>query len=45
MKTLILAAFATLNLGIGVANAQSLSHSAASRQRTGSQHNWLNGGS
>jgi hypothetical protein len=28
MKNLILAAIATLSLGIGVANAQSLSHSA-----------------
>jgi hypothetical protein len=44
MKTMILAAFAGLSLGIGVANAQSLSHNAAPQQRTGNQHNWLNGG-
>ncbi len=41
---MILAAFATLSFGIGVANAQSLSHDAAPQQRTGNQHNWLNCG-
>jgi hypothetical protein len=44
MKTMILAAFAALSVGVGVANAQSLSHNAAPQQRTGNQHNWLNGG-
>jgi hypothetical protein len=44
MKTMIFEAFAALNLGIRVANAQSLSDSAASRQRTGNKYNWLNGG-
>jgi hypothetical protein len=32
MKNLMLAALATLSLGIGVANAQSLSHSAPPAQ-------------
>jgi len=44
MRTMILAVSAALRLGIGVANAQSLSHNAAPQQRTGNQHNWLNGG-
>ena len=44
MKTMILTAFAALSLGIGVTNAQSLSHNAAPQPRTGDQHNWLNGG-
>lgn len=42
MKTMILAALAALSLGIGVTNAQSLSHNSAPQQRTGNQHNWMN---
>ena len=42
MKTMILAAFAALSLGVGVANAQSLSHSAPSH--SANQYNWLAGG-
>ena len=34
MKNLILAAIATLSLGMGVASAQSLSHSAPSTQHS-----------
>jgi hypothetical protein len=34
MKNLILAAFATLSLGLGVANAQSLSHAAPAQTNT-----------
>jgi hypothetical protein len=34
MKNLILAAIATLSLGMGVANAQSLSHSAPPAQHS-----------
>jgi hypothetical protein len=34
MKNLILAAIATLSLGLGVANAQSLSHSAPPAHQT-----------
>ena len=41
MKTMILAALAALSLGIGITNAQSLSHNAAPQQRTGNQHNWM----
>ncbi len=38
MKNLILAAIATLSLGLGVANAQSLSHAAPPAQN-GLQYN------
>jgi hypothetical protein len=44
MKAMILAALAALSLGIGVTNAQSQSHNGAPQQRTGNQHNWMNGG-
>jgi hypothetical protein len=40
MKNLILAALATLSLGIGVANAQSLSHAAPAVQHNTSA--WSN---
>jgi hypothetical protein len=43
MKKLILATFAVLSLGAGVANAQSLSHSATPQQ-TGNHYNWVAGG-
>jgi hypothetical protein len=34
MKNLILAAFASLSLGLGVANAQSLSHAAPAQHNS-----------
>ncbi len=43
MKTMILAAFAALSLGVGAANAQSMSHSAPAQQQ-GNQFNFLQGG-
>lgn len=43
MKKIIFAALAVLSLGVGAANAQSMSHSAPSRQNT-SQNNWMSGG-
>jgi hypothetical protein len=43
MKAMILAAFAAMSLGVGAANAQSLSHNAAPRQAA-NQYNWLAGG-
>ena len=42
MKAMILTAFAALSLGIGAANAQSLSHSTPPQQ--GNQYNFLQGG-
>jgi hypothetical protein len=44
MKSLILAAFATLSLGLGVANAQSLSHAAPPSHNTSSWSNFLGAG-
>ena len=43
MKHLILAAVAALSLGIGAANAQSLSHGVPQTQQ-GQQYNWMAGG-
>jgi hypothetical protein len=42
MKTIILAAVAALSLGLGAANAQTLSHSGPSQ--SANQYNWLAGG-
>jgi hypothetical protein len=42
MKTLILAAFAALSLGIGVANAAATGGPAATQQ--GNQYNFMQGG-
>lgn len=42
MKTLILATFAVLSLGVGAANAASLN--TAAPQQGGSQTNWLSVG-
>ncbi len=42
MKIMILAAFAALSLGVGVANAQSLAHGAPPSH--GGPHNWMAGG-
>ena len=39
MKNFILAAIATLGLGIGVANAQSLTHSAPTTQYNAQHYN------
>jgi hypothetical protein len=46
MKKIFLAALTVLSLGAGVANAQSLSHSAAPQQhqQSANQYNWLAGG-
>lgn len=43
MKNLILAAIATLSLGLGVANAQSLSHSAPTQGNTPAWSNFSGG--
>jgi hypothetical protein len=40
MKNLILAAIATLSLGLGIANAQSLSHSAPNQNSTAAWSNF-----
>jgi hypothetical protein len=42
MKTMVLAAFAALSLGAGVANAQPVSHSTPLPH--GTQYNWMAGG-
>jgi hypothetical protein len=39
MKTLILAAFAVLSLGVGVVAAEPATHTAP--QQSGSQYNWI----
>jgi hypothetical protein len=44
MKSLILAAFATLSLGLGVANAQSLSHAAPTNHNSASWSNFWGAG-
>jgi hypothetical protein len=46
MKKFFLAALTVLSLGVGVANAESLSHSAPphQQQQSGSSYNWLAGG-
>ena len=44
LKNLTLAVFAALSLGVGVADAQSLSHQASSQQPNTNQSNWLGGG-
>jgi hypothetical protein len=44
MKNLILAAIATLSLGIGVANAQSLNHAAPPSHNTSGWSNFLGAG-
>jgi len=43
MKKVILAALTVLRLGAGVANAQSLAHSAPYHQQ-GKDHNFMEGG-
>ena len=43
MKKMILAALTVLSLGAGVANAQSLAHSAPSHQQ-GNNYNFMEGG-
>jgi hypothetical protein len=42
MKKFVLAALAVLSLGVGAANAQTLSH--GNSNQAGNQYNWLEGG-
>jgi hypothetical protein len=43
MKTMILAALAAISLGVGAANAQSLSHGVP-QQQSGNNYNFTAGG-